>query len=206
MTNNLFTRRAALAVLSLSAAAGAVLVGTADHTGPVSASPVGSGSISSLFPKNMTPSETLASTPWKTTGAVDQNGDRVPLDHPGVANFVGWAYFDADGTYTMYNLDDSPKLKGDWTVNDAGTERWINAKDDAGKVLFQRVVPIVELNKNVFTYRVYPNAGDTTTYFDIIHTKTNHAEPGSDAKGPGSNGSLGNNGRGGYHVNNGNSH
>lgn len=206
MTNTQFTRRAALAVLSLSAAAGAVLTGAADLAAPASAAPLSSGSISSLFPTKLTPSEILASTPWKTTGAVDQNGDRVALDHPGVSNFVGWAYFDADGTYTMYNLDDSPKLKGDWTVNDAGTERWINAKDDAGNVLFQRVVPIVELNKNVFTYRVYPNAGDTSTYFDIIHTKTNHAEPGTDAKGPGSNGSLGNSGRGGYHFNNGNSH
>ncbi|ALG86792.1 hypothetical protein ACH46_10825 [Gordonia phthalatica] len=161
-------------------------------------------SIPSPFAQKLTPSQSLASTPWKTTGAVDQNGKRVALDNAGVSNFVGWAYFKADGTYTMYNLDDSPKLKGDWTVNADGSERWINAKDATGKVLFERVVPIVELTKNVFTYRVYPNAADTKTYFDIIHTKTNHVEPGTDAKGPGANGAQGNDGKGGYHFNNGN--
>ncbi|MFE1951523.1 hypothetical protein ACFW9D_13750 [Streptomyces sp. NPDC059524] len=59
-----------------------------------------------------------------------------------MSNFVGWAYFDADGTYTMYNLD------------------------------------------------------------DIVHTKTNHVEPGTDGRGPGANGNQGGNGE--YHFNNGN--
>ncbi|EGD56276.1 DUF4822 domain-containing protein [Gordonia neofelifaecis] len=204
MTRTTITRRAALAVLSVSAAAGAVLAAGQVSAAPASATPI--ESIISRFTDTLTPSQTLASTPWKTTGAVDQDGKRVALDNPGVSNFVGWAYFDADGTYTMYNLDDSPKLKGDWTVNADGSERWINAKDDSGKVLFERVVPIVELNKNVFTYRVYPNAADHSTYFDIVHTKTNHAEPGSDYKGPGAKGNQGGQGKGGYHYNNGNSH
>ncbi|REJ07729.1 DUF4822 domain-containing protein [Microbacterium bovistercoris] len=154
--------------------------------------------------KNLTPSETLASTPWKTTSAVDQDGNRVALDNPAVSNFVGWAYFDADGTYTMYNLDDSPKLRGDWTVAADGSSRWINAKDANGNVLFQRTVPITELTKNVFTYRVFPNAGDTSVYYDIVHTKTNHVEPGTDAKGPGVNNGQGGEGNGDYHFNNGN--
>ncbi|MVQ41974.1 DUF4822 domain-containing protein [Microbacterium sp. MAH-37] len=155
--------------------------------------------------KNLTPSETLASTPWKTTSALDQDGNRVALDNAAVASFVGWAYFKADGTYTMYNLDDSPKLHGDWTVAPDGSERWINAKDAAGNVLFQRIVPITQLDKNTFTYRVFPNAADTSVYYDIVHTKTNHVEPGTDAKGPGANNGQGNaNGHGNGHFNNGN--
>ncbi|MEU6661547.1 DUF4822 domain-containing protein [Streptomyces sp. NPDC046821] len=154
--------------------------------------------------KNATPSDVLASTPWKTTSAVDQNGNRVALNNPAVSNFVGWAYFDADGTFAMYNLDDSPKMHGDWTVTPDGSERWINSKDANGNVLFQRTVPIVQLDKNVFTYRVFPNAGDTNVYYDIVHTKTNHVEPGTDGRGPGANGKQG--GNGDYHFNNGNAH
>ena len=153
--------------------------------------------------KALTPSETLASTPWKTTSARDAQGDRVALDDPAVSNFVGWAYFKADGTFTMYNLDNSPKMHGDWSVPADGSSRWIAAKDANGNVLFQRVVPIVELNKNVFTYRVFPNAADQTVYYDIVHTKTNHVEPGTDGRGPGANG-HGTTGNGDYHFNNGN--
>jgi hypothetical protein len=28
-------------------------------------------------------------------------------------------------------------------------------------------------------YRVYPNAGDKSVYFDIIHAPTNHLKPGA---------------------------
>ncbi|MFI7010627.1 DUF4822 domain-containing protein [Streptomyces sp. NPDC050145] len=173
---------------------------------PVSAmaadAPAAPAAASAAQKQAATPSDVLASTPWKTTGAVDQDGNRVALDDPAVSNFVGWAYFDADGTYTMYNLDDSPKLHGDWTVTADGSERWINAKDANGKVLFERTVPIVQLDKNVFTYRVFPDADNTDVYYDIVHTKTNHVEPGTDGRGPGANGNQG--GNGDYHFNNGN--
>ncbi|WP_218024613.1 DUF4822 domain-containing protein [Glutamicibacter uratoxydans] len=196
------SRRVAMSTVAVAVAAGAAFAAA-----PANAAPAQDGFVSTTAAawKTMTPSQTLASTAWKTTSAVDQDGNRVALDNPAVASFVGWAYFKADGSYTMYNLDNSPKLKGDWTVNAEGTERWINAKNDAGAVLFQRVVPITELTKNVFTYRVFPNAADTSVYYDIVHTKTNHVEPGTDAKGPGANG-QGNNGQGGYHFNNGNQH
>lgn len=196
------SRRMALSTVAVALAAGAVF-----SVVPANAAPAQNGSIfaSASAWQNLTPSQALESTPWKTTSAVDQDGHRVALDNPAVSNFVGWAYFRADGTYTMYNLDDSPKLKGDWTVNAEGTERWINAKNDSGDVLFQRVVPITELTKNVFTYRVFPDAADTSVYYDIIHTKTNHVEPGTSAQGPGANGQD-NQGKGGYHFNNGNQH
>lgn len=124
-----------------------------------------------------TPSQVLSSTPWETTDSKNQNGESVPLNDPDVANFVGFAYFKANGTFTMYNLDDSPKMHGDWSVSADGTTRTIVAKDNNGNVLFTRVVKITVLTKQEFTYRIYPDANDTSVYYDIIHTPTNHPEP-----------------------------
>lgn len=132
-----------------------------------------------------TPSGVLASTAWETTGAVNQDGSPVALDDAAVANFVGWAYYDADGTFTMYNLDDTPKMQGDWSVSPDGSERTLVAKDAAGAVLFTRVVPITELTSDVFTYRIVPDAANPGVYYDIIHTPTDHAEPGATAPAPG---------------------
>lgn len=193
--SSLISRRSAVAASTVVLAALAIVPTTAAASAPAPAS-------ASSFRVAETPSDVLASTPWKTTGAVDQNGDRIALDDPAVANFVGWAYFEADGTFTMYNFDDSPKMHGDWSVAPDGSSRWIAAKNDSGQVLFQRVVPITRLDKNVFTYRIYPNAADATVYYDIVHTKTNHVEPGSGDRGPGANG----HGHSGHHFNNGNSH
>lgn len=124
-----------------------------------------------------TPSDVLASTAWETTGATDAEGDDVPLDYDDVSAFVGWAYFDADGTFTMYDLDDSPKMQGDWTVDEEGTTRHIVAKDDAGEVQFERDSDIVTLTDEEFTYRVFPEEGNTDVYYDIVHTPTDHEEP-----------------------------
>lgn len=121
----------------------------------------------------------LAATPWQTTGAVDQDGAPVALDDPRAMNFVGNAYFKADGTFTMFNLDDSPKMQGAWEMRevDGALVRWIAAKDPAGAVLFERTVPIVALDSAEFTYRVV-SAEDPASWVDIVHTPTDHAEPG----------------------------
>lgn len=100
-------------------------------------------------------------------------------------------------------------MHGDWTVAPDGSSRWIAAKDAAGNVLFQRVFPITQLDRKAFTYRVFPNPADTSTYYDIVHAPTNHVEPGTNGSGPGANGNQGNQGnqgKGGYHFNNGNHH
>ncbi|SKC81668.1 DUF4822 domain-containing protein [Krasilnikoviella flava] len=124
-----------------------------------------------------TPSDVLASTAWETTGATDASGEEVALDDEDVRDFVGWAYFAADGTFTMYDLDDGPKMQGDWTVTEDGTTRHIVAKDDAGEVLFERDSDIVTLTDEEFTYRVFPDPEDTEAYVDIVHTPTDHEEP-----------------------------
>lgn len=125
----------------------------------------------------LTPSEILASTPWETTSAKNNKGENVPLTDANVSNFVGFAYFNANGKFNMFNLDDSPKMQGDWSVSPDGKTRTITAKDNFGKDLFTRVVDITVLTTKEFTYRIYPNANDRTVYYDIIHTPTNHKEP-----------------------------
>ncbi|MGN6435667.1 MAG: DUF4822 domain-containing protein [Agriterribacter sp.] len=127
--------------------------------------------------KTQTPGEILASVSWETTNAKNNKGEDVALTDANVSNFVGFAYFKADGTFAMYNLDDSPKMHGDWTVSADGKTRTIVAKDNAGATLFTRVVEITVLTKNEFTYRIYPNNDDKSVYFDIIHTPTTHPEP-----------------------------
>lgn len=126
---------------------------------------------------NRTPSEILASTPWETTNAKNNKGEDVPLTNENVSNFVGFAYFKLNGTFTMFNLDDSPKMQGDWSVSEDGKTRTIIAKNDKGEVLFSRVVDITVLTMKEFTYRIYPNNDDKAVYFDIIHTPTTHKEP-----------------------------
>lgn len=127
--------------------------------------------------ETLTPSEILASTAWETTNAKNNKGENVVLTDANVSNFVGFAYFKTGGTFTMYNLDNSPKMHGDWSVSADGKTRTIVAKNDAGATLFTRVVDITVLTKKEFTYRIYPNANDKTVYFDIIHTPTTHKEP-----------------------------
>lgn len=127
--------------------------------------------------KVLTPREVLASVSWETTNAKNNKGENVVLTDANVSNFVGFAYFKTDGTFTMYNLDDSPKMHGDWTVSEDGKTRTIIAKDNAGATLFTRVVEITVLTKDEFTYRIYPNNNDKSVYFDIVHTPTTHAEP-----------------------------
>ena len=125
---------------------GAAFAADAAPTAPASEASVGAFAVPA---DTATATAALAATPWQTTSAVDQNGNPVALSDPRAANFVGNAYFKADGTYTMFNLDDSPKLKGDWEMQivDGQLVRWINAKNDAGTVLFQRTVPIVDLGE-----------------------------------------------------------
>ncbi|MEX6689876.1 DUF4822 domain-containing protein [Danxiaibacter flavus] len=127
--------------------------------------------------KTQTPAEVLASVSWETTNAKNNKGEHVALTDANVSNFVGFAYFKADGTFTMYNLDDSPKTHGDWTVPADGKTRTIVARDSAGAILFTRVVEITVLTKDEFTYRIYPNNDDKSVYFDIVHTPTTHKEP-----------------------------
>lgn len=119
----------------------------------------------------------LASTPWETTSAKDAPGTTVPLTDTNVSNYVGFSYFKPDGTFTMLNLDDSPKMHGDWSMSPDGKTRIIIAKDNTGQEQFRRVVDIVTMTDKEFIYRVYPVSAVRAVYYEIIHTPTTHPEP-----------------------------
>ncbi|WP_078396931.1 DUF4822 domain-containing protein [Elizabethkingia anophelis] len=126
--------------------------------------------------EDMTPSQLLSSTPWVTTGAKDSKGNEISLTDSNVINFVGYAYFRTNGSFAMYNLNDTPKLKGDWRISADGKIRTLDAKNNQEEVIFTRDVEILVLNKKEFTYRVYPSREDRSVYYDIIHTPTSHKE------------------------------
>ncbi|WP_162926198.1 DUF4822 domain-containing protein [Chryseobacterium aurantiacum] len=127
--------------------------------------------------EQQTPSQVLSSTPWETTGAKDKNGNNVALADASVAGYVGFAYFKADGKFAIYSLTDVLRSRGTWSVDPQGKTRTIAALNPDGSTIFSRDVEILVLNKNEFTYRIRPNAADPSIYYDIIHTKTSHAEP-----------------------------
>jgi len=127
--------------------------------------------------EQQTPSQVLSSTPWETTGAKDKNGNNVALTDASVAGYVGFAYFKADGKFAIYNLTDVLRSMGTWSVDAQGKTRTIAALNPDGTTIFTRDVEILVLNRNEFTYRIHPNPSDPSLYYDIIHTRTSHAEP-----------------------------
>ncbi|CAH0264810.1 DUF4822 domain-containing protein [Chryseobacterium sp. Bi04] len=127
--------------------------------------------------EQQTPSQVLSSTPWETTGAKDKNGNNIALTDASVAGYVGFAYFKADGKFAIYGLDDILRSRGTWSVDAQGKKRTIAALNPDGSTIFTRDVDILVLNKNEFTYRIYPSSADPSLYYDIIHTSTSHAEP-----------------------------
>ncbi|WP_066752069.1 DUF4822 domain-containing protein [Chryseobacterium glaciei] len=130
-----------------------------------------------IVEEQLTPSQVLSSTPWETTGAKDNNGQSVALTDPAVAGFVGFSYFNGDGKFAIYGLNNVLRSMGTWSVDSQGKTRTITALRPDGTTIFTRNVDILELNKNVFTYRIHTNATDPSVYYDIIHTKTGHGEP-----------------------------
>ncbi len=130
-----------------------------------------------IITEQLTPSQTLSSTPWETTGAKDRNGQSVDLNNASVNGYVGFAYFKGDGSFVIYGLNDAIRSRGTWSVDALGTKRTITALNPDGTTIFTRDVEILVLNRNEFTYRIRPNAADQSIYYDIIHTRTPHAEP-----------------------------
>ncbi|WP_415326274.1 DUF4822 domain-containing protein [Chryseobacterium sp. MMS23-Vi53] len=130
-----------------------------------------------IIEEQLTPSQILSSTPWETTEAKNNQGQNVALTEASVAGYVGFAYFNGDGNFAIYGLNDVLRSLGTWSVDAAGKTRTITAKRPDGTAIFTRDVEILELSKNVFTYRIRPNSADSSVYFDIIHKKVGHTEP-----------------------------
>ncbi|MBI6542557.1 DUF4822 domain-containing protein [Proteus vulgaris] len=106
---------------------------------------------------------------WITTDAIDEKGNKTAADNPQVSNYFGLAEYYPNGTFIMFTPEGKQKMQGDWSMSDDGKIRTLVAKDTEGKTLFTRDVENITVKNDEYTYRIYPNADDRNTYFDIIH-------------------------------------
>ncbi|HEK2896181.1 DUF4822 domain-containing protein [Proteus sp. GOKU] len=106
---------------------------------------------------------------WVTTDAVDEKGNKISSDNTQVSNYFGIAEYYPNGTFIMFTPEGKQKMQGDWSMSDDGKLRTLVAKDTEGKTLFTRDVENITVKNDEYTYRIYPNADDRNTYFDIIH-------------------------------------
>lgn len=106
---------------------------------------------------------------WITTDAIDEKGNKAAADNPQVSNYFGLAEYYPNGTFIMFTPEGKQKMQGDWSMSDDGKIRTLVAKDTEGKTLFTRDVENITVKNDEYTYRIYPNADDRNTYFDIIH-------------------------------------
>ncbi len=104
----------------------------------------------------MSKAEILSSTRWKSTVVRDSVGVDVTAANQG---FMGLATYNKNGTYEFFNLDGTPRGdSGYWALTVDEGKRIINSLTRN----YTRIVDIVELNGNIFTYRVVSN-GKTVT-------------------------------------------
>lgn len=106
---------------------------------------------------------------WVTTDAIDEKGNKTNADNAQVSNYFGLAEYYPNGTFIMFTPEGKQKIQGDWSISDDGKIRTLVAKDTEGKTLFTRDVENITIKNDEYTYRIYPNADDRNTYFDIIH-------------------------------------
>ncbi|MBG5948684.1 MULTISPECIES: DUF4822 domain-containing protein [Proteus] len=106
---------------------------------------------------------------WVTTDAIDEKGNKTTADNAQVTNYFGLAEYYPNGTFIMFTPEGKQKMQGDWSISDDGKIRTLVAKDTEGKTLFTRDVENITVKNDEYTYRIYPNADDRNTYFDIIH-------------------------------------
>ncbi|MBG6037167.1 DUF4822 domain-containing protein [Proteus cibarius] len=106
---------------------------------------------------------------WVTTDAIDEKGNKTNADNAQVSNYFGLAEYYPNGTFIMFTPEGKQKMQGDWSISDDGKIRTLVAKDTEGKTLFTRDVENITIKNDEYTYRIYPNADDRNTYFDIIH-------------------------------------
>ncbi len=127
-----------------------------------------------------TPGAVLTATPWETTAARNPHGDPIPLTDDNLKPYLGFVYFEPDGTFTMFGLDDAPKTHGDWWLSPDGKTRTVITKNAAGQELSRTDVDVVTLTDKEFIDRVHPDPLlRRNLYFDIVYTPTDHRKPGT---------------------------
>ncbi|MGX5816812.1 DUF4822 domain-containing protein [Chitinophaga lutea] len=102
----------------------------------------------------------LSSTRWVTTIVTDSVGKDVTAANTG---FVGLADYLKDGNYVFYAVDGTPRGdEGYWFITPGNTKRILVSRTRN----YTRVVDVVKLTPEVFTYRVVNGAGATV---DVEH-------------------------------------
>lgn len=130
-----------------------------------------------IVEEQLTPSQLLSSTPWETTNVKNNVGQSIPLTDPTANGYVGFAYFKSNATFTIYGLNNVLRSRGTWSISADGKTRTITGLNPDGTTAFTRVVEILVLNKDEFTYRIIPNTTDPSIYYDVVHKKVAHEEP-----------------------------
>lgn len=102
----------------------------------------------------------LSSTRWTTTVVRDSVGKDVTAANMG---FVGLADYLTDGNYVFYNMDGTPRGdEGYYFITPKNDKRILVSRTRN----YTRVVDVVKLTREVFTYRVVNGANQTV---DVEH-------------------------------------
>lgn len=109
-----------------------------------------------------TPSEILASVTWKSTTVKDQTGKDVTAANGG---YVGLAKYNLNGDFEIRAFDGTLRSSGQWALTADGKKRMLIGTTAAG-AQFSRVVDILVLSKEVFTYRITNPQGEVV---DVEH-------------------------------------
>lgn len=95
----------------------------------------------------------LSSTRWTTTVVRDSAGNDVTAANAG---FVGLADYLPDGNYVFYNMDGTPRGdEGYYFITPKNDKRILVSRTRN----YTRVVDVVKLTREVFTYRVVNGVG-----------------------------------------------
>lgn len=99
----------------------------------------------------LTPSQILSSTKWKTTVVKNAAGADVTATNP---NYIGIAAFNMDGSFIITDFAGGFRSSGTWAITADGKKRILVA------ATFTRIVDIITLNSESFTYEIM-NADST---------------------------------------------
>ena len=103
------------------------------------------------------PAKILSDVTWKTTVVKNQKGEDVTAANGG---YVGFADYRPDGRFEIRGFDNVVRSSGTWALTPDGKKR-ILVTDK-----WSRVVDILVLNKNLFTYRITNGNGEVV---DVEH-------------------------------------
>lgn len=127
--------------------------------------------------------ETLSNHVWITTEVSDQTGRVLNNNTQPASDYVGYAYYKTDGTFRIVDFNDRPRIFGTWELTDNNTKRLLRVYNTENTIAYERSVDIITLRNNLFTYRIVPNADNSSVFYNVAHRPvTDHPEPNTPAQ------------------------